>query len=67
MAERQPLQQIMAWNDYAGYDNKVGLRKALFDGLPDKIAVLARKRYQKTLNRRNKNQRRMLCMNYNPQ
>lgn len=45
MAEQQPLQQIMAPNDHAGYDNKVGLHKALFDGLPDEIAAPARKRY----------------------
>lgn len=49
----------MAWNNHAGYGNTVGL--------PDEIAALARKRYQKILNRHNKNHRRKLCTNYNPQ
>ena len=43
---------VMAWNNHASYANTLGLRKQLFSSLPDDLAVKARRKYHRILERR---------------
>ena len=48
------LDSVMAWNNHVSYGNTIGLRKQLFSILPDEIAVEARVKYQRIVERRKK-------------